>query len=90
MFLTHYSYYLFPGVILLFSVPKVYETYQVQIDNYVGMAKAQLDNVINMWVVSGLITLNPKYICLEFSLRRIHYGNLYVSIAIFMEKGILD
>jgi len=34
------------AVISLFSLPKVYETYQVQIDNYVGLAKAQINNVL--------------------------------------------
>jgi len=34
------------ALIMLFSLPKVYETYQVQIDNYIGLAKAQLNSVI--------------------------------------------
>lgn len=34
------------ALILLFSLPKVYETYQVQIDNYIGLAKAQMNSVI--------------------------------------------
>jgi len=34
------------AVISLFSLPKVYETYQVQIDNYVGLAKAQINSVL--------------------------------------------
>jgi len=34
------------AVISLFTLPKVYETYQVQIDNYVGLARAQVNNVM--------------------------------------------
>ncbi|KAK3783437.1 hypothetical protein RRG08_033694 [Elysia crispata] len=36
------------AVICLFTLPKVYETYQVQIDNYIGLAKAQVDNVLKI------------------------------------------
>ncbi|BFZ12340.1 hypothetical protein BsWGS_15378 [Bradybaena similaris] len=34
------------ALVLVFSVPKLYETYQVQIDNYVGLAKAQINNYL--------------------------------------------
>jgi len=34
------------SLVALFSLPKVYETYQVQIDQNVGMVKAQINNVI--------------------------------------------
>jgi hypothetical protein len=33
-------------VVLVFSMPKVYETYKVQIDNYVNMATTQVNNVL--------------------------------------------
>lgn len=36
------------AVILLFTVPKVYETYQVQIDQQVDLLKGHLNNVISM------------------------------------------
>ncbi|GFN85594.1 reticulon-like protein [Plakobranchus ocellatus] len=36
------------SVILLFTLPKVYETNQAQIDNYIGLAKAQVDNVLKI------------------------------------------
>ncbi|KAH9507209.1 Reticulon-4 [Bulinus truncatus] len=46
-------------VVLIFTVPKVYEKYQVQIDNYVGLAKAQVNNVINV-IQSKLPFLKKK------------------------------
>ncbi|XP_059159574.1 reticulon-3-B-like isoform X4 [Physella acuta] len=46
-------------VVLLFTLPKVYETYQVQIDNYIGMAKAQVNNVVNI-IQSRLPFLKKK------------------------------
>ncbi|BFZ07919.1 hypothetical protein BsWGS_10958 [Bradybaena similaris] len=36
------------ALILLFTVPKVYETYQVQIDHYISLAKTQIDNVLTI------------------------------------------
>ncbi|XP_005095181.2 reticulon-1-A isoform X2 [Aplysia californica] len=47
------------AVILLFTLPKVYETYQVQIDQYVGQAKAQINNVLTI-VQSKLPFLKKK------------------------------
>ena len=41
-----------PVVVAIFSLPKVYETYKVQIDNYVNMATTQLNNVLAQWVFS--------------------------------------
>ena len=37
-------------VVAIFSLPKVYETYKVQIDNYVNMATTQLNNILAQWV----------------------------------------
>ncbi|XP_046337579.1 reticulon-1-A-like isoform X2 [Haliotis rufescens] len=34
------------AVVAIFTLPKVYETYKVQIDNYVNMAQSQLNNII--------------------------------------------
>jgi len=34
------------GVIGLFTLPKVYETYQVQIDQYIDLARTQINNVV--------------------------------------------
>lgn len=34
------------GVVLIFTLPKVYETYKVQIDNYVNMAMSHINNVV--------------------------------------------
>ncbi|ESP02876.1 hypothetical protein LOTGIDRAFT_230377 [Lottia gigantea] len=34
------------GVVAIFTLPKVYETYKVQIDNYVGMATTQINKVM--------------------------------------------
>jgi hypothetical protein len=34
--------------VLVFTVPKLYETYQVQIDNYVGLAKAQINTYLSI------------------------------------------
>ncbi|XP_013069589.2 reticulon-3-like isoform X4 [Biomphalaria glabrata] len=46
-------------IVLLFTVPKVYETYQVQIDNYIGLAKAQVNNIITI-IQSKLPFLKKK------------------------------
>ncbi|XP_041353077.1 reticulon-1-A-like isoform X2 [Gigantopelta aegis] len=34
------------GVVSIFTLPKVYETYKVQIDNYMGKAQTQIDKVL--------------------------------------------
>jgi hypothetical protein len=34
------------GVVAIFSIPKVYETYKIQIDHYLDMARTQIKNVI--------------------------------------------
>ncbi|CAL1527127.1 unnamed protein product [Lymnaea stagnalis] len=47
------------GLVLLFTLPKVYETYKVQIDNYFGLAKAQVNNVLNI-IQSKLPFLKKK------------------------------
>jgi len=36
------------AVILIFTLPKVYETYQVQIDSYIDLAKGHIDNVMKI------------------------------------------
>ncbi|KAK0056115.1 reticulon-1-A-like isoform X5 [Biomphalaria pfeifferi] len=46
-------------IVLLFTVPKVYETYQVQIDNYIGLVKAQVNNIITI-IQSKLPFLKKK------------------------------
>lgn len=47
------------GVVDLFTLPKIYETYKVQIDNYVGMACKQICNV-KAQVVAKLPFLKKK------------------------------
>ncbi|KAL5009100.1 hypothetical protein ScPMuIL_014681 [Solemya velum] len=34
------------GVVSIFTIPKIYETYKVQIDNYVNMARTQLSKIM--------------------------------------------
>ncbi|CAG5131406.1 unnamed protein product, partial [Candidula unifasciata] len=47
------------ALILLFTVPKVYDTYQVQIDNYINLAKSQINNVLTI-IQSKLPFLKKK------------------------------
>lgn len=46
-------------VVSIFSLPKVYETYKVQIDNYMNMARTQVNNVMTQ-VQSKLPFLKKK------------------------------
>ena len=56
--------FVFLVVVAVFSLPKVYETYKVQIDNYINMATTQLNNILAQWVV--LLFLDP--FCLQPSM----------------------